>query len=238
LRLHGCGASSVQFRRGRTVAILGPNGCGKTTLLRALIGALQPAEGRVAVNGEIAFVPQLFETSFGYTALDMVLMGFARKVGLFAQPSRSDVDSAFAALQEFGLGDLAQRPFHEMSGGQRQLVIFARALVAEADILVLDEPTSALDLRNQSLVIDWIRRLSKSYGMTVIFTTHHPNHALAAADDALVMLSGTKFGFGPAQDVLDEEVLSQLYGVQLKQITIDHEGKRVTQLATLFQQTR
>lgn len=115
----------------------------------------------------------------------MVLMGLARKIGLFSQPSRADRDRALVALDYFGLGDLALRPFHEMSGGQRQLVIFARVLIADADIVILDEPTSALDLRNQSLVIDWIRRLSRQHDMTVIFTTHQPNHALAAADEAL-----------------------------------------------------
>lgn len=225
---------SAAFRRGHVVAILGPNGCGKTTLLRTLTGALKPAEGHVEVDGDIAFVPQLFETSFGYTALDMVLMGIARKIGLFAQPSRADRERALVALDHFGLGGLALRPFHEMSGGQRQLVIFARALLAEADTVILDEPTSALDLRNQGLVIDWIRRLSGQHGMTVIFTTHQPNHALAAADEALVMLSKTKLGFGPAADVLDEGDLSRLYGVPLKQISVEHEGKTFTQLATLI----
>lgn len=109
-----------------------------------------------------------------------------------------------------------------------------RHLVAEADILVLDEPISALDLRNQSLVIDWIRRLSRSHGMTVIFTTHQPNHALAVADEALVMLGTTELAFGPAESVLDEAKLSRLYGVKLKQISVEHEGEKVVHLAALF----
>jgi len=121
-----------------------------------------------------------------------------------------------------------------MSGGQRQLVIFARVLLADADIVILDEPTSALDLRNQSLVIDWIRRLSRQHDMTVIFTTHQPNHALAAADEALVMLSKTRLAFGPAADVLDEGDLSRLYGVPLKRFSVEHEGKTFTQLAPLI----
>ncbi|WP_334150140.1 ABC transporter ATP-binding protein [Hyphomicrobium sp.] len=164
----------------------------------------------------------------------MVLMGLVRKIGLFSQPSRADRDRALVALDYFGLGDLALRPFHEMSGGQRQLVIFARVLLADADIVILDEPTSALDLRNQSLVIDWIRRLSRQHDMTVIFTTHQPNHALAAADEALVMLSKTRLAFGPAADVLDEGDLSRLYGVPLKRFSVEHEGKTFTQLAPLI----
>src|SRR5262249_14572084 len=139
------------FQQGRVTALLGPNGRGKTTLLNLLTGAIKPLEGHIAVEGENAYVPQLFETSFCYTGLDMVLIGRARKVGLFSQPSRDDADLSLAALEKFGIADLAHRPFHEMSGGQRQLVIFARALVAQADVIILDEPTSALDLKNQSM---------------------------------------------------------------------------------------
>jgi iron complex transport system ATP-binding protein len=114
---------------------------------------LKPTEGTFHTRGRIAFVPQLFQVSFDYSALDMVLMGRARKVGLFSQPTPEDEKAALAALERFGMADLAGRPFHEMSGGQRQLVIFARALVAEADVLILDEPTSALDLRNQQVIL-------------------------------------------------------------------------------------
>lgn len=219
---------SASVAKGRVFALLGPNGRGKTTLLKLLLGAMKPSEGSVAANGQIAFVPQLFQVSFDYSALDMVLMGRAKKIGLFAQPTQKDEDAALAALDRFGMADLAGQPFHELSGGQRQLVIFARALVAEAEILILDEPTSALDLKNQALVLDWIGTLSRKDGLTVVLTTHHPHHALAIADDALLMLGDADYVAGPAAEVLTEKSLTALYGAPLKRIAFTHEeGRRI-----------
>ncbi|MGP0086177.1 MAG: ATP-binding cassette domain-containing protein, partial [Steroidobacteraceae bacterium] len=114
---------SASIAKGSVFALLGPNGRGKTTLLKLLLGALKPSEGSLSVNSSLAFVPQLFHVSFDYSALDMVLMGRAKNVGLFSQPTRVDEEAALAALDRFGVADLAHRPFHEMSGGQRQLVI-------------------------------------------------------------------------------------------------------------------
>jgi iron complex transport system ATP-binding protein len=114
------------------------------------------------------------------------------------------------------------------------LVIFARALVAQADILILDEPTSALDLKNQALVLDWIWRLSREDGLTVIFTTHHPHHALAVANDALLMLGATDYASGPVRDVLTEANLHALYGVQLKHLTFAHQGIGMETFAPVF----
>jgi iron complex transport system ATP-binding protein len=225
---------AASVARGSIFAILGPNGRGKTTLLKLLLGALKPTAGRLSVNGHFAFVPQLFHVSFDYSVLDMVLMGRAKKVGLFSQPTQADEDAALAALDRFGIGSFAPRPFHELSGGERQLVVFARALVAEAEILILDEPTSALDLKNQSIVLDWIGRLSRTDGLTIVLTTHHPHHALAVADDALLMMGDTTYVCGPAAGVLTEENLSRLYGVPLRRITVDHDGRAVETIAPVL----
>ncbi len=157
----------AEVEQGSTFALLGPNGCGKTTLLKILLGALTPTSGSIEVHGRTAFVPQLFQVTFDYSVLDMVLMGRAKQVGLFSQPSTEDEKASLAALSRFGIADLAGRPFHELSGGQRQLVIFARALVSEAEILILDEPTSALDLKNQDVILEWITRLAREEGLTV-----------------------------------------------------------------------
>jgi len=224
---------AAKVAKGHVFALLGPNGRGKTTLLKLLLGALKPSEGEVSVKGQMAFVPQLFQVSFDYSALDMVLMGRARKVGLFSQPSAKDEEAALAALDRFGMADYANRPFHEMSGGQRQLVIFARALVAEAEILILDEPTSALDLKNQMLVLDWVTTLSRKDGLTILMTTHHPHHALAVADDVLLMLGKEDYKTGPASEVLTEKALTALYGVPLKRVRFEHDGRFIETLTPI-----
>jgi iron complex transport system ATP-binding protein len=228
---------NASVRRGAVAAVLGPNGRGKTTLLRNLLGVLPPSEGRVAVQGRLAFVPQLFEASFDYTVLDMVLMGRARQIGVFSQPSAQDREVAMRMLERVGQHDLAQRNFSQLSGGQRQLVIFARALAAEADILVLDEPTSSLDLKNQALVLDWIQRLATELRLTVIFTTHHPHHALAVADEVLLMLGEQQLLSGAANDVLSESNLLELYGVPLKRIEFQHAGQRVETFAPVLRRS-
>jgi iron complex transport system ATP-binding protein len=225
---------TADFAKGRITAILGPNGRGKTTLLKLLVGAMKPIEGSIQRHGEVAFVPQLFDTAFNYTAIDMVVMGRAKKIGMFSQPSRDDFRHALAVLDRFGIADLATHAFDTLSGGQRQLVIFARALVADADIVVLDEPTSALDLQNQMNVLHWIRRLAETHGLTVIFTTHHPHHALWVADDAILMMGSREHQSGSAAAMLTESNLTRLYGTAMKHIVFEHEGQRVETLAPVY----
>ncbi len=222
---------TASVTKGEVFALLGPNGRGKSTLLKILLGAMKPAEGKLRVKGHFAFVPQLFQVSFDYSCVDMVLMGRAKKVGLFSQPTQADEDAAFQALDRFGMADYARRPFHELSGGQRQIVIFARALVAEAEVLILDEPTSALDLKNQTLILDWIGRLSRNDGLTIVMTTHHPHHALAFADTALLMMGQSHQILGTPAEILTEEILSALYGVPMKRVSFEHEGRHVETLA-------
>jgi iron complex transport system ATP-binding protein len=219
---------------GAVTAVLGPNGCGKTTLLRLLTGTLKPSEGRAARRGEAALVPQLFQVAFSFTALDMVLMGRARSVPLFSRPSGRDVGMALGAMEEMGVADLAGRAFTELSGGQRQLVMLSRALVSEASILFLDEPASALDLAHQGLLVRRIRALSRDRGLTVVFSTHLPAHALAAADEAVLMRSDGGRVSGPAAEVLTEERLSEAYGAPIRRVTLMHGGREVEALVPIL----
>jgi len=225
---HGCA------NPGEVLAILGQNGRGKTTLLKLLLGVLNPTQGHIHTSGRIAFVPQLFQVGFDYSVLDMVLMGCAQRIGLFAQPSARDEAAAMEALDRFGLADLAQRPFHELSGGQRQMTIFARALVSQAVILLLDEPTAALDLKNQGVILQWIARLARHDGLTILFTTHQPSQALAVADHALLMQSERECCFGPAPEILTEPNLQELYGVPLRRIQFEHEGRQRETFAPVY----
>ena len=169
------------------LTILGANGVGKTTLLNAIIGLRKPVSGRIAIGGHIGFVPQLFHAAFAYSVADIVLMGRARHIGLFGSPSAEDYRIARKYLAMMKVAELEHRAFNELSGGQRQLVMIAQALSSECEIMILDEPCSSLDYRNQSIVIEMLRTLNAEMGLTIVFTTHAPQHGLEIATDVLLM---------------------------------------------------
>lgn len=215
---------SAAIQRGRIVSILGTNGRGKTTLLRTLVGALHATEGSIVTRGRVAFVPQLFGTSFDYNVIDIVLMGCAGNINLFSQPSDEDRARAMMALELLGLETYATRPLHELSGGQRQLALIARAIAGRAEILIFDEPTSSLDFKNQALVLETIHHLAKRDGLTIVFSTHQPNHALAIADDALLLAGEAEHIFGSVPDILGEEQISRLYGLPMRRVDVPGFG--------------
>ncbi|HEY8393387.1 MAG TPA: ABC transporter ATP-binding protein [Thermaerobacter sp.] len=224
---------SFQVQPGELVALLGPNGVGKSTLLRCLLGLMPLRRGevhwseggrRLPVAGMAGYVPQVTAVPFAYSVRDVVLMGRARHVGLFALPGPRDQAAAAAALRRVGIEHLAGRPFPALSGGERQLVLIARALAAEPRLLVLDEPEAHLDLRHRLAVMDLLRRLSRDEGLAVLFSTHHPEDVLWYADRALLL-----FPDGEARDVpvpggLDEDALARLYGVPLVRMRLNGWG--------------
>ena len=228
----GCSKSTRRaIKKGHVFALLGPNGCGKTTLLKILLGALKPTAGTIKVKGQIAFVPQLFQVSFDYSVLDMVLMGRAKKVGLFSQPSAEDEEAALAALERFGMADFAHHPFHELSGGRTAV----GDLRARAGFGSRDPDSGRADLRARlqepGKVLDWIAELSHQrrpddrHSRRTIRITRWP-----MADKALLMLGQDNYALGPATHVLTEENLSALYGVPIKRVAFEHEGRRVETL--------
>ncbi|ODU03611.1 MAG: cobalamin ABC transporter ATP-binding protein [Pseudonocardia sp. SCN 72-86] len=216
---------SHRFAPGRVAAVLGPNGRGKSTLLRCAVGLLTPAEGAVTGSDGTAFVPQGHRATFAYTVVDMVLMGRSRRLGLFAAPGRRDTAIARDALARAGVADLADREFTTLSGGERQLVLIARAVAAEPTHLVLDEPASALDLRNQARLLRLLRDLAAD-GLGVVMTTHHPDHALEIADTAVLMRAGGEVRIGEADDLLTDDAVGDLYGVSAKSLRwTDDDGR-------------
>ena len=198
---------------GELVAILGPNGAGKTTLFRCLARLIRPDQGKILLRGRpleayspkelyqiVALAPQFSQIGFPYTVLTVALMGRASYLSPFSRPGRRDYEKAQEALALLGLEDLAHRPFNTLSGGQRRLVLIARALAQEAELLLLDEPTAHLDLKHQILVLSKIRELSGQKGLTILVSLHDPNLALTYADRVLCLKEGKLVGELTDQD--------------------------------------
>lgn len=225
---------SLTVDRGEVVAVIGPNGRGKTTLIKTILGLHKPVEGSVRFDGTVGYVPQNTEASFPYSVRDMVVMGRARHVKTFGSPDRDDYQKADAALERLGVDRFAHRPVTELSGGERQLVLIARALVSDCQIMVLDEPASALDFRNQQTILTVLRDLAREDGMTVLFTTHMPQHAQVIADQVLLMRDIDRYDFGPVETVLSEENLSTLYGIDIRSIDFDHQGRNQQAVVPVF----
>ena len=213
----------VALTTGEVLALLGPNGGGKTTLLKTLLGLLAPRAGEVRLgerslsdysNRErarlIAYVPQFHTVTFAFSVETIVLMGRTAHGNLFSRPSDADRDVAGRMLERFGIAHLRDRPYTMISGGERQLVLLARALAQEPQFIVLDEPTASLDFGNQGKVMQEIRALGAS-GHGVLFTTHDPNHAMRAADRAYLLRGGERIGEGTTGTVLSRAQLEALY---------------------------
>ncbi|MFV9431099.1 ABC transporter ATP-binding protein [Rhodococcus aetherivorans] len=205
---------TVTASAGEVLAVLGPNARGKTTMLKCLSGLLTPVTGTVTSSGTIGYVPQSHAVAFSFTVLDIVLMGRARKVRIYSSPTNADRDAALDALGRVGILHLATRDYGGLSGGERQLVLIARALVSGCDTIVLDEPASALDLRNQARVLTVLRGLADD-GMAVVMTTHHPDHALHIAERSMLMVSAEDQRVGATRELLGDELLSEMYGVPI-----------------------
>lgn len=215
------------IRPGEVVSLLGPNGCGKTTLLKTLLGLIAPLAGEVRLDDvlltqipvtqrarRMAYVPQHAASTFGFSVREIVLLGRTAHGRLWSPPSRHDREVAHTCLTRMGVAHLADQPLHRVSGGERQLALVARALAQEPALILLDEPTASLDFGNQGRVLREMRRLA-SEGLGVIFTTHDPNHALRYADRAMLMRDGRLLADGPAGEVLTAEALAGMYGTEV-----------------------
>jgi len=230
------------FNGREITCLLGPNGSGKTTLLRTLLGVLPAREGEVRLDDQplaslaarqrarrIAYVPQATESYFDFTVRELVEMGRTAHGGLFARPGRADHEAAERSLDRLGIASLAERPLDRLSGGERQLALIARALASEAPTLVMDEPTANLDFANQSRVLDEIAKL-RDGGCTVVFTTHHPDHALRIADRAILLREGAVIAQGAAEAILNSENLSRLYGTPVEVIPVSSAERGATRV--------
>jgi iron complex transport system ATP-binding protein len=218
---------------GEVLCVLGPNGGGKTTLFRTLLGLLEAQAGEVRLQGEpldalpraevarrMGYVPQGQVAQFAFTVREAVLMGRTAHVGLFAAPSAADRAAAERAIEALGIGALAERVLTELSGGERQLAMIARALAQGARLLVLDEPTASLDFGNQVRVLRELRRLAAD-GYAVVFSSHDPGQAFLAASGVLLLVRGGALRQGTPEEVITADNLRQVYGVDVRVSAVD-----------------
>lgn len=221
---------SFTIAPGTLTSILGPNGSGKTTLLKLILGLQKRSSGRISIYGQdldilslkeralkMAYVPQRHNAVFSYKVIDVVAMGRLPYSGIFCRITDHDYQLANACLKRLGVDYLAERPYTAISGGEQQLALVARALVQQADILILDEPISGLDYGNQLLLLEQLRNLARS-GITCIKTTHYPEHALWTSDNAIFLKDGQILAAGKAEDIINSAMLKQLYNASIKVI--------------------
>jgi iron complex transport system ATP-binding protein len=217
---------NVTVGRGSLIGMLGPNGCGKTSLLRLLSGVLQPVSGTVTIDGrsvagvsrremarQLAVVPQETHPAFDYTAMEMVLMGRHPHLRFFELEGPDDLAIAQEALRATGTAHLAERSYMTLSGGEKQRVVIASALAQSPNLLFLDEPTASLDLGHQLDIAALLARLNHDRGVTMVLATHDLNLAASLCDTLVLLKGGRVLTQGRTREVLTAEMVRRLYGV-------------------------
>lgn len=217
---------NIELGPGEILAVLGPNGAGKTTLLRCMMDMLHWQGGRSMLGGEdirgmaasklwrrMAYVPQARSAAASYTAFQTVLLGRSSRIGAFSAPSEEDMAAAERVMERLGISHLADKPCHAISGGELQMVLIARAMAAEPELLVLDEPESNLDFKNQLIVLDTMTALAAE-GVACVFNTHYPAHALQRAGRSLMLSKEGWSIFGDTTSVVTEDNIRRAFGVE------------------------
>lgn len=229
----------LNVQEGEVLTLLGRNGAGKSTLLDCMLGLLKPQSGSLHLDGKplaelserqiatlVGYVPQNHIPSFSYSVLDFVVMGGASAVGLFSRPGQTERQQALAALKELGIAHLAQRPYTEISGGERQQATVARAIMSKPRVVLFDEPTAHLDYCNQLRVLRIIKQLSQT-GYAVVFTTHNPDHALLLGGRAALFDGAGHLECGMVEEIIHQDKLRQVYGTDVLLVYVESLGRQV-----------
>lgn len=217
-----------KVKEGEILSLLGPNGSGKTTILKNIYGLLKPKEKCVFVDGKdfhllpmkerarlAGYVPQSHQPPFPYTVRDVVVMGLASQLGVFESPGEEHYEKAIEKLRLLGMERFKDRPYIQLSGGQLQIVLIARALVQEPKVLLLDEPTAHLDFRNQIKILGIVKKLAKKEGITAVLTLHDPNLASIYSDKIALIKEGRVKAVGKPREILREELFEEVYDVPI-----------------------
>lgn len=228
-------AVNLDVSAGDITCLLGPNGVGKTTLFKALLGFLPLMSGKVEIAGRnrvelnrreqaklLAYVPQIHVPPFSFSVLDVVLTGRAPHLGVFASPTKDDYTLADRVLEELEITKLRDRIYTELSGGEAQMVLIARALMQDTSLLILDEPTAALDFGNQVHVLRRIKALAED-GRGIVMTTHNPDHAFLVGTKAVLLSHAKEVKSGTVEDVVTEKNLEAAYGIDVHVIEAQDE---------------
>ena len=230
----------LSLEEGKILAILGPNGIGKTTLLRCMTGLLKWRSGKSLLYGRdissmsprqlwsvLSYIPQSHTFAFSFTGLEMVMMGRSARLGPFEQPGKREYEMAEEMMERVGITHLADKDCNQMSGGELQMVLIARALINEPRLIILDEPETGLDFHNQILVLNMIERLAHQEGLCAVMNTHYPTNALSIADDAFMLNEKGQFLCGPSETVLTEENISRAFDVNVAVAQVRYGSRTV-----------
>ena len=231
---------SFTVSAGEVLCVLGRNGEGKSTMFKTILGLLPLRGGALRVDGEpvagwsprrraltFGYVPQNGGGTFPFTVAELVLMGRTAHRGPFSAPTAEDREAAQEAIATLGIGHLSEREWLRVSGGERQLVLVARALAQGPRILVLDEPTASLDFGNQVRVLDAVRGLAETRGLSVLLSTHHPEQAFACADRVAVLAGGELLRIGTPAEVVTADTLRACYAVEVAVLPVADDRYRV-----------
>lgn len=228
----------LELYRGEVVSLLGPNGCGKSTLIKLILKLLH-GDGEIKIASKdiekyshkeialhVAYIPQYNNTPFNYSVLEMVVMGRVSKLDFFALPSVNDYEVANRAIEKINISHLRDKAFGELSGGQKQMVLLARAIAQEVNVFIMDEPVAGLDYGNQIRLLELITELS-AQGYTFLKTTHYPDHALLISSRVMVMNGGFIISKGRPEEVITHNMINDVYNIKADIITHDSHKRCV-----------